>query len=99
MKILAYALLFTCLVNFANAQQGIINIEQDERIPDLLKIYKSANETSKYYRIQVGFGSYAKAQNIKASVEKDFPNMYSKIDPSWAFQNKTRSRAKIYRGS
>lgn len=80
MKTLAHILIFTCLVNFTNAQQGTVNIEQDEKIADLLEIYKSANTTSEYYRIQVGFGSHAKAQNIKASIEVDFPNMYSKID-------------------
>ena len=28
----------------------------------------------------MGFGDYAKAQNIKASVEQDFPDLPSKID-------------------
>lgn len=80
MKTLAHILIFTCLANFTNAQQGTINIEQDEKITDLLEIYKSTNATSEYYRIQVGFGSHAKAQKIKANVEQDFPYMPSKID-------------------
>ena len=80
MKALIYILIFICLANFTNAQQGTVKIEQNQKITDLLEIYKSANATSEYYRIQVGFGSHAKAQNIKANVEQDFPHMYSKID-------------------
>ena len=67
-------------VTFASAQQGDIKIEQDDKIVDLLDIYKTYNESSEYYRIQVGFGSYAKAQRIKSEVEIDFPSMRSKID-------------------
>ncbi|MEM8764792.1 MAG: SPOR domain-containing protein, partial [Bacteroidota bacterium] len=33
-----------------------------------------------YYQIQVGFGSYQKAQNLKTRVESDFPEWYSKIE-------------------
>ena len=80
MKTLTSLFIFTCLFNAINAQQGTINIEQDQKITDLLEIYKSLNTTSDYYRIQVGFGSHAKAQKIKANVEQDFPNMFSKID-------------------
>ena len=65
---------------FATAQQGDIKIEQDEKILELLDIYKTYNESSEYYRIQVGFGSYAKAQRIKSEVEIDFPGLASKID-------------------
>ncbi|PIF00865.1 MAG: translation initiation factor IF-2 [Maribacter sp.] len=62
------------------SQQGRISIQQDKRIEELLDIYKSSNENHEYYRIQVGFGSYAKAKRIKESVEADFPNLFSKID-------------------
>ncbi|MBT8305412.1 MAG: SPOR domain-containing protein [Maribacter sp.] len=62
------------------AQEGQVDIQQDERINDLLAIYKSSNESHEYYRIQVGFGSYAKAQSIKENVEIDFPGLFSKID-------------------
>ena len=80
MKTIFYIILFTSFVNYANAQKGSINIDQDEKIKDLLAVYKSYNETTEYYRIQVGFGSHAKAQQIKSNVEVDFPGMYSKID-------------------
>ncbi len=67
-------------LTFSYAQQGQINIEQDEKITDLIEIYKTSNESSDYYRIQVGFGSYSKAQNLQNNVEQDFPDLPSKID-------------------
>lgn len=65
---------------FGLSQQGKINIEQDQKISDLLAIYKTANESAEYYRIQVGFGDYSKAQEIKSQVDQDFPTLYSNID-------------------
>ncbi len=74
--------LVTCIffTIIASAQEGTVTIEQDQKIVELLDIYKSSFESSEYYRIQVGFGSYAKAQRIKADVDQDFPNLPSKID-------------------
>jgi len=80
MKTLLLTVLFTCSVTYSFSQTGRIAIEQDEKIDELLKIYKSSNSSSDYYRIQVGFGSFAKAQRIKSEVEIDFPNLSSKID-------------------
>ena len=65
---------------YAQSQQGKIDIEQDQKITDLLAIYKTANESAAYYRIQVGFGDYVKAQEIKQKVEQDFPALGSNID-------------------
>ena len=80
MKILLYTVIIVCSTSFSFAQEGQISIEQDKKIEELLKLYKSANESSDYYRIQVGFGSFAKAQRIKSEVEIDFPELSSKID-------------------
>ena len=80
MKTIIIILLSTFFFNISHAQQGKITIEQDEKITDLLEIYKTSNESSEYYRIQVGFGSYSKAQNIQSEVEQDFPDLPSKID-------------------
>ncbi len=80
MKTFSFLLVFSFSLFFVNAQRGDINIEQDKKIVDLLAIYRSSNENYGYYRIQVGFGSHAKAQKIKSNVEHDFPDMYSKID-------------------
>ncbi|MUH37584.1 SPOR domain-containing protein, partial [Zobellia amurskyensis] len=90
-------------LTFGYAQQGQIKIEQDEKITDLIEIYKTSNESSDYYRIQVGFGSYSKAQNIQANVEQDFPDLPSKIDfdsPTYRvrvgrFQNKMDAERKF----
>lgn len=66
-----------CLVS--QAQQGKINIEQDAKLEEALDIYASNNSNSDYYTIQVGFGSYSRAENLKAQVEVDFPGWQSKI--------------------
>lgn len=80
MKTLLYIALIAFSTSVIQAQQGTVKVEQDKKIDELLTIYKSYNENIEYYRIQVGFGSYAKAESIKSNVEIDFPGMYSKID-------------------
>lgn len=75
-----YTALFCLASLFASAQKGTITIEQDQNIEELLTIYKKANESAAYYRIQVGFGDYTKAQEIKTNVEQDFPDLSSNID-------------------
>ena len=80
MKRLICLIVVVISYNFGYAQQGKINIEQDQKIAELLSIYKTANESAEYYRIQVGFGSYAKAQEIETQVQQDFPGLSSKID-------------------
>lgn len=80
MKIVLYTIFFICSLNYSFAQTGQVNIEQDEKINELLKFYKSSNSSSDYYRIQVGFGSHAKAQRIKSEVQIDFPQLSARID-------------------
>ena len=79
-KILAICVFSTGFFYTVSAQQGTVNIKQDERIDKLLDIYKSVNSNSDFYQIQVGFGSYEKAQELKSQVDVDFPNFYSKIE-------------------
>ena len=62
------------------AQEGSITIEQDPRIEQLMKLYAQVNSKVDFYQIQVGFGSYQKAQNLKTKVDIDFPGWYSKIE-------------------
>lgn len=62
------------------AQEGSVTVEQDPRIEQLLKVYKKVNSKKGYYQIQVGFGSYQRAQDLKSQVEIDFPGWYSKIE-------------------
>ncbi len=80
MKIYISILTIICFTVHGLAQEGIVTIEQDEKINELLNIYKSVNENSELYRIQVFFGSYQRAQNVKSEVDVDFPGWYSKID-------------------
>tara|TARA_R110000868_G_scaffold193443_5_gene438402 strand:+ start:48 stop:419 length:372 start_codon:yes stop_codon:yes gene_type:complete len=80
MKTVSFTLILACTSFYCNAQQGNINIQQDEKITDLLGIYKSVNESSSHYRIQVGFGSFQEAETLKANVDKDFPDWPTKID-------------------
>ncbi len=63
-----------------SAQEGSITIEQDSRIDQLMKLYAQVNSKVDFYQIQVGFGSYQKAQNLKTKVDIDFPGWYSKIE-------------------
>jgi len=80
MKTIGFFIILACSTAFCTAQQGKVNIQQDERIAQLLRIYKSVNENSDHYRIQVGFGSFQEAENLKANVDKDFPEWPSRID-------------------
>jgi len=77
-NIYTIAFILTSVTSFA--QQGQISIKQDKKITELLTIYTSSNENSNFYRIQVFFGSYQKAQSIKSKIDVDFPGWYSKID-------------------
>lgn len=74
--IIVFLALFTSM---GHAQQGKVNIEQDQKITKLLDLYKNVNSESNYYTIQVGFGSYEKAEKLKNDVAIDFPGWYSKI--------------------
>ncbi|MCM4173533.1 SPOR domain-containing protein [Arenibacter sp. TNZ] len=80
MKTFSFSLILACSAFYCNAQQGNITINQDEKITDLMGIYKSVNESSSHYRIQVGFGSFQEAETLKANVDKDFPTWPTKID-------------------
>jgi cell division protein FtsN len=66
-------------ITFGAAQNGKISIEQDADITRLLEVYKISNSISNFYTIQVGFGSYSKAEQLKQQVEIDFPDLKSKI--------------------
>lgn len=79
MKIIINTLIFTFFTVYASAQQGQINIKQDERIPKLLDIYKSADENTDVYQIQVYNGSLNGANKQKANLDADFPDWHSKI--------------------
>jgi len=76
--------LFTALIiGFAtqlSAQQAQVTIQQDPKIDQLVELYAKVNANSGFYQIQVGFGSFKKAQDLLNQVEVDFPDWYSKIE-------------------
>ncbi|MDC6367253.1 MULTISPECIES: SPOR domain-containing protein [Flavobacteriaceae] len=80
MKTPIYILLLTGFTLGLSAQEGTVSIEQDARIDELIQLYTEVNSKAKFYQIQVGFGTYQKAQNLKSKVDVDFPNWYSKIE-------------------
>ncbi|GMN12020.1 SPOR domain-containing protein [Croceitalea sp. MTPC9] len=80
MRTLLFTILLFGFSLFCFGQEGTITIEQDPKIEQLVEIYKSANNNSGYYQIQVGFGGHREAQNLKSNVDIDFPGWYSKID-------------------
>ncbi len=71
------------LMGFAlqiSAQEGKISIQQDPKIAELVKLYTEVNSKTGFYQIQVGFGNFQKAQDLKSQVDIDFPDWYSKIE-------------------
>ncbi|MBT8239200.1 MAG: SPOR domain-containing protein [Croceitalea sp.] len=80
MKTLIYSALILGFGFTLNAQEGTITVEEDPQIATLVKVYNEVNSKTEYYQIQVGFGSYEKAQNLKSQIEIDFPGWDSKID-------------------
>jgi hypothetical protein len=80
MKTAVFSIFLLCCLFLGNAQEGIVIIEQDPKIDQLVKVYNKVNSNKGYYQIQVGFGSYQKAQNLKSQVDIDFPGWYSKIE-------------------
>jgi hypothetical protein len=79
MKTLVPSLLLLFSMAFGYAQDGIVTIKQDEKITQLLDIYKSANSNEGFYTIQIVFGSYSYASLMKTEVGIDFPQYSSKI--------------------
>ncbi|MGD1944881.1 MAG: SPOR domain-containing protein [Croceivirga sp.] len=80
MKTIVFTISAAFLLCNGQAQEGVVTIEQDARIEQLTKVYNKVNANRGFYQIQVGFGSYQKAQNLKSQVEIDFPGWFSKIE-------------------
>lgn len=81
MKALAYITFTILTLSFVQAQKGSVNIEQEEKIEQLLTAYAEAIEKTGYYTIQVGFvRTDEKANHLKSLVNIDFPGLYSRVD-------------------
>lgn len=80
MKIVFSLIFIISAFGLTNGQEGVITIEKDPKIDQLLKAYHEVNKKDDYYQIQVGFGDLRKAEYLKAKVDVEFPGWYSKID-------------------
>jgi hypothetical protein len=60
-------------------QQGRVSIEEDPQIKRLLTIYKEGKANALYYTIQIGFGSYSDAEELKQEAAIAFPQYEPKI--------------------
>lgn len=64
---------------FTHAQQGVVTIEQDPQIERLVELYRKTNSRADYYTIQVGFGNYEEAEELRDLVKIDFPQWTPQI--------------------
>lgn len=71
------SLMAACIM--CQAQDGRVSIEQDPAIGKLLEIYARGNSDTQYYTIQIGFGSFSMAEELKAEAAIDFPDWPAKI--------------------
>ncbi len=69
----------------ARAQKGQVSIDQDPQLVKLLDIYREAKANADYYTIQVGFGSYDYAEELRDEVSLEFPE----YDPQIVFDSPT----------
>ena len=79
MKKLIIIVITVGFTGFTFAQKGVVTVEQDPKINQLLEVYKSANSNRDYYTIQIGFGTYSEAEKLQQDVNIDFPQWKSKI--------------------
>ena len=73
----AFSLFLTTSIK---AQEGTVYVEQDPNLAQLTEIYKAVRAETDFYQIQVGFGTYEQARQLKSKVEIDFPNWFSEIE-------------------
>ncbi len=79
MKTVFISMFMVGFIHFSHAQKGKITIEQDASITKLLDVYKTSNSNMAFYTIQVGFGSYSKAEELGEQVKIDFADLPSKV--------------------
>ena len=80
MKTKVFIVILIGLATQVSAQDAQINIQQDPKINELVKLYTNVHANTGFYQIQVGFGNFKKAQDLLDQVEIDFPTWYSKIE-------------------
>ncbi|WP_165747690.1 SPOR domain-containing protein [Cellulophaga sp. Z1A5H] len=80
MKNIYYSAIFFLCASYMHAQDGNITIHQDAKIQKLLEIYKSTEEDSDDFQIQIYNGTLSGANNQKSNLDADFPSWKTKID-------------------
>lgn len=73
------ALIFIFFSFYCNAQIGTISIKQDDKISKLHEIYKSSEENSEEFEIQIYNGLFNVANQQKANLQADFPGWKCKV--------------------
>ncbi|MGB5188581.1 SPOR domain-containing protein [Robiginitalea sp.] len=84
-KLLFTSALLLFLSFHLQAQQGQVSIDEDPQLKRLLAIYKDAKANALYYTIQIGFGSYDDAEELKQEAAIAFPD----YDPKIVFDSPT----------
>ena len=56
------------------AQEGVVTVNQDREIDELLKLKKEVNRTEYNYKIQIYNGNRTGAENARLEFRKSFPN-------------------------
>jgi len=62
-----------------HAQEGVIHIEQDPALNELIELYKEARTSNSFYQVQLGFGKLELAKELKAEADALFPKWPARI--------------------
>lgn len=73
LKSLLTLLLLIISSPFVIGQQGQVSIDRDPDLDRLLEIYEEVRANADYYTIQVGFGTYDEAEELRKEVSREFP--------------------------
>ncbi len=84
-KLLPTVILLLLFSAGIQAQQGRVSIEEAPELKRLLAIYKDGKANALYYTIQIGFGSYDHAEELKQEAAIEFPQ----FDPKIVFDSPT----------
>ncbi len=63
-----------------HSQEGVIQIQQDPVLNELVELYKDARTQNSYYQIQLGFGSLEMARKLQADAAAIFPQWPPRLE-------------------
>lgn len=81
-KITLITLVFSLFVGFADAQNGTVEVNQNEDIDKLISLKSDINKKADYYKIQIYNGSRSGAQKSKT----EFNSIYDKWPVEMKFE-------------